>query len=372
MKSIRLISVFILAGITTGIADAKSYQSEKHDFTVEELVTSLDHPWGLDFLPDGRILITERPGDLIIAGPDKNETQIVKGLPKIKEHGQGGLLDVLVHPEFNSNHWIYLSLAKGEGRSYGTEVIRGKLNGNTLSDIENIFIARPKVRGTRHFGSRLVIDQYGYLYISLGDRGERETGQELDSHMGSLIRLRDDGQIPGDNPYVGHDTALPEIFSYGHRNIQGMVIRQSDQSLWIHEHGPQGGDELNLPEIGKNYGWPVITYGVNYGIGTKIGEGTHKKGMEQPIYYWVPSIAPSGMAFYESDQFPRWNGNLFVGSLKFSTLVRLEMDANQVKHEERLLEDEFGRIRDVRTGPDGLIYLLTDSGRGKLLRLRPD
>ena len=242
---------------------------------------------------------------------------------------------------------------------------------HSLSGIKKIFVAEPKVNGTRHFGSRLAIDKEDFLFISLGDRGDRNQAQKLDSHLGSLIRLHDDGAVPDSNPFVGQENSLPEIFSFGHRNIQGMDIRNSDHSLWIHEHGPQGGDELNRPEAGSNYGWPVITHGVNYGVGTKIGEGTHKDGMQQPLYYWVPSIAPSGMVFYESDKFPAWTDNLFVGSLKFSSLVRLELKEQDIVHEERLLTGRLGRIRDVEVGPDGLIYLLTDSSNGKLIRLSP-
>ena len=278
---------------------------------------------------------------------------------------------MLVHPNFENNQSIYLSYVKGENRRYGTEVLSAKLNGLSLSEIETIFVAQPKVSGARHFGSRLVIDANGYLFISLGDRGDRPLAQQLDSHIGSLIRLHDDGTIPSDNPFIKQNGALPEIFSYGHRNIQGMSLRHSDNSLWTHEHGPQGGDELNRSEKGKNYGWPIITYGVNYGSGFKIGEGSEKEGMEQPIYYWVPSIAPSGMAFYQGDKFPNWTNSLFVGSLKFSSLVRLEIENNKIIHEERLLENKFGRIRDVRQGPDGLIYILTDSSNGKLLRINP-
>ena len=357
--------------VFTAFSSAEIYKSEKHSFEVTTLFSGLDHPWGVGFLSEQELLITERSGQLLMANLKSGEISKVQGLPAIHEYGQGGLLDVLVHPNYTENQWIYLSYAKAEGRRYGTEVLRAELQDKTLSNIKTIFTAQPKVTGTRHFGSRLVIDQQGYLFISLGDRGDRPLAQALDSHVGSLIRLHDDGSVPQDNPFVGQENKLPEIFSYGHRNAQGMTLRNSDQSLWLHEHGPQGGDELNQPGIGKNYGWPVITYGVNYGLGTKIGEGTDRKGMEQPIYYWVPSIAPSGMAFYDADQFPNWEGNLFIGSLKFSQLVRLEFKGSEVIHEERLLTDEYGRIRDVRQGPDGLVYLLTDSGNGKLLRLNP-
>ena len=352
-------------------AQCETVSSEKHDFNIETLITKLDHPWGMSFLPDGKLLMTERTGQLLLTDLQTGSVLEIKGFPDIHEHGQGGLLDVLVHPEFESNRFIYFSYAKNDGRRYGTEVTRAQLHENTLSELKTIFTAQPKVRGTRHFGSRLAIDKENFLYISLGDRGDRDEAQKLDSHLGSLIRLHDDGSIPDSNPFVGQGNGLAEIYSYGHRNIQGMDIRDSDLSLWTHEHGPQGGDELNRPKPGKNYGWPVITYGVNYGIGTQIGEGTQKDGLQQPVYYWVPSIAPSGMAFYESDKFPNWTNNLFVGSLKFSSLVRLEFEDQQIIHEERLLAGKLGRIRDIEVGPDGLIYLLTDSSNGKLIRLSP-
>ncbi len=367
----RCLSALILMFVFALTALADVFESEKQNFVVETLFSKLDHPWGMDFLSDKELLITERSGKLLIADLMTAEIVQVQGLPEINEYGQGGLLDVVVHPDFAENQWIYLSYAKGKSRRYGTEVLRAKLTRQSLTEVETIFIAQPKVSGSRHFGSRLVFDQDGYLFISLGDRGDRALAQELDSHIGSLVRLNDDGTVPEDNPFADGKKALPEIFSYGHRNIQGMTLKTSDQSLWLHEHGPQGGDELNQPRAGKNYGWPVITYGVNYGLGTKIGEGTHKQGMEQPVHYWVPSIAPSGMAFYDADKFPGWKDSLFIGSLKFSQLVRLELKGNTVIHEERLLTGKFGRIRDVSQGPGGLIYLLTDSGNGKLLRLSP-
>lgn len=352
-------------------AESENYNSEQHNFTADTLLDQLDHPWGMSFLPDGNLLVTQRTGKLLRANLSSGVTEEIKGLPEIHEHGQGGLLDILVHPEFGSNNLIYFSYVNNDGRRYGTEVARARLTENTLTDLETIFVALPKVTGTRHFGSRLAIDNDNFLFISLGDRGDRIQAQKLDSHIGSLIRLHDDGSVPETNPFVGNNNSLPEIYSYGHRNIQGMDIRISDRSLWTHEHGPQGGDEINRPEPGLNYGWPVITYGANYVTGTEIGEGTHKDGMQQPVYYWDPSIAPSGMAFYESDKFPLWADNLFVGSLKFSSLVRLVVENQQIIHEERLLTGKLGRIRDVEVGPDGLIYLLTDSTNGKLVRLSP-
>ena len=346
--------------------------SEKASFTYEVVTEGLNHPWALAFLPDGRRLVTERGGKLrLIDASGKLDPVPILGLPPVRQHGQGGLLDVVLHPDFERNQLIYFSYAeKGQG-GYGTAVARGRLEDHRLSEVEVIFRLSPKTGARQHFGSRLVFDREGYLFITLGDRGDRPRAQDLDDHAGSLIRLHDDGRVPKDNPFTKHRSALPEIYSYGHRNMQGADLNPWTGQLWIHEHGPQGGDEINLPQPGKNYGWPVITYGANYVTGTQIGEGTHKAGMEQPLYQWTPSIAPSGMAFYDGDRFKAWQGNLFVGSLKFQLLVRLELEGDKVVHEERLLEGELGRIRDVRQGPDGLIYLLTDAGNGKLIRLKP-
>jgi len=337
------------------------------------VVDHLEHPWGFAFLPDGDILITERPGRLRRVHNGVLSPKAISGLPKIKAGGQGGLLDVVLHPDYANNGWLYLSyVAAGKG-GRGTEVLRAKLAGDRLVQVETIFRLQPKSSTKHHFGSRLIFDRQGYLYITLGDRGGRPRAQRLSDHAGSIIRLHDDGRIPQDNPFVGQSNLQPnikaEIYSYGHRNAQGGAMHPQTGAIWIHEHGPQGGDELNIIQPGANYGWPVITYGVNYGTGTSIGEGSAKEGMEQPLYYWVPSIAPSGMAFYSGDKFPEWQGDLFVGSLKFRLLVRLTLEGNQVVAEERLLKEELGRIRDIRNGPDGYLYLLTDAENGKLIRL---
>jgi glucose/arabinose dehydrogenase len=280
-------------------------------------------------------------------------------------------MDVALHPRFTDNGLVYLSYAADLPGGRGTHVARGRLQGHHLRDVEVIFRAQPGFGGGRHFGSRLLFDPDGYLFITLGDRGNRPNGQDLGNHPGSIIRLHDDGSVPDDNPFVGRAGVRPEIYTYGNRNVQGIALQPGSALIWAHEHGPQGGDELNLINAGANYGWPVITYGRNYVTGTRIGEGTSKTGMEQPVYYWVPSIAPSGMAFYDGDRFPEWQGNLLVGSLKFELLVRLELENGRVTHEERLLEGELGRIRDVRSGPDGYIYLLTDEPDGELVRLEP-
>jgi glucose/arabinose dehydrogenase len=258
----------------------------------------------------------------------------------------------------------------GTNGKIGTEVGRGRLVDNQVTEWQTLFRLQPKSGTGRHFGSRLVFDRDHHLYITLGDRGERSRAQNLGDHAGSVIRLNDDGTIPDDNPFIRLSGAKPEIYSYGHRNGQGAALFPSGE-LWMHEHGPQGGDELNILISGGNYGWPVITYGKEYGTGDDIGEGTHRPDVQQPVYYWVPSIAPSGMTFYDGDKFPRWRGNLFIGSLKFRLLVRLRLDGNKVVEEERLLKDRLGRIRDVRTGPDGYLYLLTDADNGKLVRLEP-
>ncbi len=351
---------------------AQVISTQEHSFRVVKLVEGLEHPWSLAFLPDGRLLVTERPGRLRIVRRDgKLEPNPVSGLPEIAEHGQGGLLDVVLHPRYGENGLVYFSFAaRGKG-GVSTEVGRGRLSGNRLENIEVIFRQQPKTEAGQHFGSRLVFDRAGFLYITLGDRGERERAQKHDDHAGSVIRLHDDGRVPGDNPFVGKPGWKPQKYTLGNRNMQGAALHPETGVLWAHEHGPQGGDEVNVIRSGINYGWPVITYGREYVTGFKIGEGTHQVGMAQPIHYWVPSIAPSGMAFYTGDKFPRWRGNLFVGALRDQLLVRLRLDGERVVSEERMLQGVLGRIRDVRSGPDGYLYLLTDSDNGVLARLEP-
>jgi glucose/arabinose dehydrogenase len=340
-------------------------------FRVVELVRGLEQPWALAFLPDGRMLVTEKSGRLRIIAGGKLDPQPVAGLPEVTVHGQGGLMDVALHPRFADNGLVYLSYAARGEDGVGTEVARGKLAGYRLENVQVLFRQSPKGNRGQHFGSRLVFDRQGYLYVTLGDRGEMARAQTPGDHAGSVIRLHDDGRVPQDNPFVGKPGWKPEKFTLGNRNQQGAALHPVTGKLWTHEHGPQGGDEVNVIRAGANYGWPVITYGVNYGIGTKIGEGTAKAGLEQPIHKWVPSIAPSGMAFYTGDRFPQWRGSLFVGALRAELLVRLELDGEKVVREERLLKGELGRIRDVRAGPDGLIYLLTDESRAVLARLEP-
>lgn len=375
MKNIKSLSLslssLLLIGLTIGAcSQAKTPQPASLELRTEVISNALSHPWGMAFLPDGRILVSERGGDLrVISAEGKLHPEPIEGLPIIEQYGQGGLLDVALHPSFESNQLVYFSFAENEDENYGTAVGRGRLEGHALTDVEVIFRLLPKSDTPYHFGSRLVFDRDGLLYVTLGDRGKRPRAQDLNDHAGSLIRIHDDGRIPADNPFVSRSDAKPEIYSYGHRNIQGAALHPQTGRLWTHEHGPQGGDELNLSSAGANHGWPVITYGKNYVTGTSIGEGTERADIEAPIHYWVPSIAPSGMAFNNGSRYPGWEGNLFIGSLKFQQLVRLELDGEKVVHEERLLEEILGRIRDVRFGPDGYLYLLTDENEGSLVKL---
>ena len=351
--------------------DSRPLPEINSSIRVATVVEGLAHPWSMAFLPDGRMLVTERPGRLRIVDNGRLLPTPVKGLPEIAAKGQGGLLDVALHPGFAENGWIYLSYAAGDSRGIGTEVGRGRLQGNRVTEWRTLFRLLPKSDTAQHFGSRLVFDGEGHLFITLGDRGDRYRAQDPNDHAGSVIRLYDDGRIPKDNPFIGQPGTKPEIYSIGHRNMQGAALHPTTGALWVHEHGPQGGDELNIISPGRNYGWPVITYGKEYGSGADIGEGTEKPGMEQPIRFWDPSIAPSGMAFYTGNKFPHWQGNLFIGALKFQLLVRLELEGNEIVNEERLLTGKLGRIRDVRMSPDGYIYLLTDASNGKLVRLEP-
>ncbi|WP_245621478.1 PQQ-dependent sugar dehydrogenase [Enterovibrio calviensis] len=361
-------------------AHGETIKSQKHSFTVSTLATGLNHPWSLVFLPDASMLISERNGGLKHVSTDYVVTN-VNGLPdKLNYSGQGGLLGLALSPDFETSKKIYLAYAeKGDYRKSGTSVVSATLDEDTrtgarsLSNITQIFQQYPKLAGGRHFGGRLLATEQ-HLYIALGDRGNRDKAQQNDSHIGTLVRLNLDGSIPEDNPFLSDPTAKPEIFSFGHRNIQGMTLDNDGTSLWTHEHGPQGGDELNLITSGTNYGWPTITYGVNYVTGSSIGQGTTAEGMAQPVEYWVPSIAPSGLDMVKGKAFPNWQGDILLGSLKFGLLVRLEIEDTQGKYvvaQEKLLDGKFGRIRDVVEGPDGLIYLLTDSSDGAVLRLSP-
>jgi aldose sugar dehydrogenase len=338
----------------------------------ETVAKGLEHPWALEFMPDGRIVVTERAGRVRIVDRDGRLSKRLDGVPRVAARGQGGLLDVAVDPRFTENRLVYLSYAEpGEGTTAGTAVARGRLADDRLENVQLIYRQQPKVEGPNHFGSRLVFDRDGTLFVTQGDRfAYRDRAQDLSSGLGKIIRINPDGSVPKNNPFVGRSAARPEIWSYGHRNIQSAAVHPQTGQLWTVEHGARGGDELNHPEPGKNYGWPVITYGIDYS-GAKIGEGTTKEGMEQPVYYWDPVIAPSGMVFYTADTFPDWKGSLLIGSLTPGLLVRLTLKDGRVVREERYLGDLKERIRDVRQGPDGLIYLVTDHRDGRILRVRP-
>ncbi|WP_240531461.1 PQQ-dependent sugar dehydrogenase [Variovorax boronicumulans] len=344
----------------------------------ETVASGLENPWGVAFLPEGRFVVTEKPGRLRLVAADGKLGAPIQGLPPIAAGGQGGLLDVLADSGFAQNRTLYFCYSEPEaagGSANSTALARARLSadGTALEALKVIFSQKPKVASRAHFGCRIVEARDGNLFLTLGDRFSRkDDAQTLDNHHGKVVRIAKDGSVPKDNPFVGKPGALPEIWSYGHRNSQGATLAP-DGRFWMTEHGPQGGDEINIPRAGVNHGWPVITYGENYG-GGKIGEGiTRKDGMEQPLHYWVPSIAPSGMAFLTSDRYGAgWKGNLFVGSLKFGYLDRIELKDDKVVAEHKLLADGRARIRDVKQGPDGLLYVLTDESDGKLLRLRPN
>ncbi len=364
-----------LAGLTLSWAQDRSsvINSEKHAFRLATLVSGLENPWSLAFLPDGRMLVTERAGRMRLVGADfLVEPKVIEGLPEVAVRGQGGLFDVALHPQYAQNGWIYWAYNAPGAGGWGTALARGKLQGQRMTEVQVLFSMQPKTRSGQHFGGRIVFDKAGMLYLTLGDRGDKDRAQKLDDHAGSVIRLHDDGRVPADNPFAKRAGALPEKWTLGNRNMQGAALHPQTGELWTHEHGPQGGDEVNVMRPGLNYGWPVITYGVNYGLGTRIGEGQAKPGMVQPLHVWVPSIAPSGMAFVSGSQFPQWQGNVLVGALRGQMLVRLVLDGEKVIREERLLQGRAGRIRDVRMGPDGLVYMLSDSSNGALMRLEPE
>ena len=341
--------------------------TERATLRLNTLADGLDHPWGLTFINPATLVVSERSGQLRLL-QDGKLSPPVKGLPAIDAKGQGGLLDVLYQDE-----WLYFSYAEPDGKgNNSTAVARAKLKQLELTEFQVLFRQLPKVKSQAHFGSRLVLAPSGHLFITLGERYQpRDEAQNLNNHLGKIVRIWPDGRVPKDNPFSANKNAKPEIWSFGHRNVQGATLHPKSGQLWTHEHGPRGGDEINPITAGKNYGWPVVTYGEEY-FGGKIGVGTEQPGMEQPLYYWVPSIAPSGMTFYTGKRYPGWQGNLFIGSLKFRQLVRLELKEERIVAEERLFQQAIGeRIRQVVQGPDDLLYLLTDSDNGKIIRLEP-
>jgi aldose sugar dehydrogenase len=368
-----LIVTIVACGAAQGPAPRSSTPSSMTGVVRAETVAGgLEHPWGLAFMPDGRMLVTERPGRLRIVEPNGTLSAPLGGVPAVFARGQGGLLDVTLDPRFAENRMVYLSFAEpGEGGTAGTAVARGRLGQGQLENVEVIYRQRPKLQGAAHFGSRIVFGRDGTIFITQGDRqAYRDSAQSLSAGMGKVMRINPDGTVPKDNPFIGRPGVQPEIWSYGHRNVQGAALDPETGQLWTAEHGAAGGDELNHPEAGKNYGWPVITYGRDYS-GAKIGEGTEKPGMEQPVFYWDPVIAASGMVFYRGDSLPGWKGSLFVGSMTPGALVRLVLDHGIVTKEERHLGELRERFRDIQQGPDGFLYAVTDSPNGRILRIVP-
>jgi glucose/arabinose dehydrogenase len=360
----------VLAALLAAPAAAPAQSSVK----IETITAGLAHPWGLAFLPGGGFLVTERDGALKHVAPDGTQT-VVPGTPEVFAQGQGGLLDVVPSPDFETDATLFLTFSQGSPEGAGTSLFRARLveavdTGFALEDGETVFAANNKSYGGRHFGSRLAFSGDGHLFMTLGDRGDGPRAQDTSDHSGSVLRLTRDGDPAPGNPFIGDPGFKPEIWSYGHRNPQAAAIHPETGVLWTVEHGARGGDEINIPQAGKNYGWPVISYGRHYS-GGKIGEGTAKEGLEQPVHYWDPSIAPSGMTFVTSERYPDWQGGLLVGALAGRHLARLELEGDRVVGEEKLLTDLGERIRDVRQGPDGFIYVLTDSDDGRLLRLVP-
>ena len=374
----RRLNVLLAGGISAAIAGPRlakgaeaAEQSSKARFRVVTVAEGLERPWSLAFLPGSGMLVTEKPGRLRRIGSDGRLSDPLANVPAVLARGQAGLLDVVPSPSFATDRTIFFSYSEPTRAGGRTAVARATLGDAALADVRVIFRQAQDPPGGNHWGSRLVFARDGNLFVTLGDRFDfRERAQDLGSHFGKVVRIAADGSVPPDNPFVNRPGALPEIWSLGHRNLQGAALPPTPGALWTSEHGARGGDEINIPQAGRNYGWPVITHGVDYS-GAKIGVGSEKEGLEQPVLHWTPSIAPSGLAFYQGDRFPGWRGDLFSGSLKNQMLVRMELDGDRVVGQERLLEALGERIRDVRSGPDGLLYLLTDNPKGRLLRLEP-
>ena len=362
-----------LALLLAAPASAQTIETSAGPLTATVIAEGLEHPWAMGFLPDGRMLVTERSGQLRVVGQDGEVGAPIEGVPDVVARGQGGLLDVALAPDFAESGRIYLSFSEAGEGGQGTAVLSAKLalagDSGSLSE-QNVIFRMNKFTGTdRHYGSRIVIGQDGNLFVTLGERGEAERAQDMADLAGAVVRIAPDGSIPADNPQLEGWAA--ELWSKGHRNPQGATLRQSDGALFTVEHGARGGDEINMPQAGRNYGWPVITYGVDYS-GAPIGEGTEQEGMEQPLHYWDPSISPSGLTFYDAELIEGWQGDLITGGLSGQVMVRLDMDGDTVVGEEPLFEGELGRIRDVRVGPDGAIYALTDEGNGQVIRVAPE
>ncbi len=374
-----ILSTFFLAGMvacsepnengTVQENDPFAVVSEKMTFSVDTLFTDFENPWGMTWLPDGRMLVTERKGEILVFKDDQFTGEKLTGVPAVHEVNQAGLLDIAIHPDYANNGWIYLAYAKDMGEGGVLVISRAKLQGNALVDLEELIVNMPEWKGGRHFGTRIVFDKDNYLYFANGDKGSRpQNAQELDNAHGKIHRIHDDGRIPSDNPFVDVEGAVTSIWTYGNRNPQGMIYDAENDRLWSVEHGPKGGDELNLIEKGKNYGWPEITYGIDYD-GTIITEETEKEGMEQPVTYWVPSIATCGMTLVTSDRYPAWKGNILVAGLAGQQIARVELDGTTYVGEEKLL-DGIGRVRQVSQSPDGYIYALVEA-TGLMIKLIP-
>ncbi|VVM40771.1 PQQ-dependent sugar dehydrogenase [Pseudomonas fluorescens] len=368
-------SVLITATVPVLAASSQTMKSEEGTLEVTPVVTGLEHPWALAFLPDGKnMLVTERPGNLRLVSADGKLSAPLNGVPTVWAKGQGGLLDVALSPDFKQDRMVYLSYAEGggEGNKAGTAVGRGRLSDDmtALKDFRVILRQEPKLSVGNHFGSRLVFDRDGYLFVTLGENNDRPTAQDLDKLQGKVVRIYPDGTVPKDNPFVGQANVRPEIWTYGQRNPQGAALNPWNGTLWENEHGPQGGDEINIIERGKNYGWPLATHGINYsGLPIPEARGDTAEGTVAPNHVWEKSPGLSGMAFYDADRFKAWQRNVFIGALVSEELIRLEFDGDKVVHEERLLGDFKKRIRDVRQGPDGYLYVLTDEEKGGLYKV---
>lgn len=380
LLSALLLALLIAAGCTTATDEGDEWETletrtEYHNIKVTKVAGDLERPWAVAFLPDGRMLVTEKPGRLNII--ENGNATVVNGTPEVRAVNQGGLLEVSLHPQYEDNGWVYLTYSKaGPDDDTALTVVRGRLDGNDFINIEEVFVQNMYSSPGRHYGSKIAWDNQGYMYVSIGDRGANPPrAQDLSDHAGTLLRLNDDGSVPDDNPYVGRDDVANEIFSYGHRNIQGLIINHENNEIWATEHGPRGGDELNYVEATVNYGWPTASLGRDYRDDTGFHNHTEARsvdGMQDPVYEFLPTLAPSGLALVTSDKFPRWEGNLLAGGLRAERIRRLVIEDYEVVHDEELLTFEVGRIRDLRQGPDGNIYVVTDASPGAVYMIEPN